>query len=90
MRTEIRLPFLVGGTNTDALLREALGDEIRRLAADPEADGNALAWLLACLLADQRLDLDDVVERLGEALDGPGPAALWEYGRDAARRGRAA
>lgn len=86
MHSEINRGLTAIGTNTDALLCEALTGEIRRLAADPEACGNTLAWLLAQVLADQRVDLDDVVDRLGDALVGPGPAALWDYGRAARRR----
>lgn len=84
--SEIDLGLGAIGTNTDALLCEAVTAEIRRLTADPEACGNTLAWLLAQLLADQRTGLDTLVDRLGDALIGPGPAALWDYGRATARR----
>ncbi|WP_291298678.1 hypothetical protein [Elioraea sp.] len=86
MHSEINRGLTAIGSNTEALLCQALTAELRRLAVDPEACGNTLAWLLAQLLPDQRLDLDDVVGRIGGALVGPGPTALWDYGR-AARRG---
>jgi len=89
MDIEIRRGLGRVASHTDALLHEALGEEIRQLAGDPDARGAALAWLLGHLLADEpRLRLADVTDRLAMGLADPAADALWQHARAAAAFGR--
>lgn len=89
MDTQIRRGLGRVTSHTDALLHEALGQEIRQLAADPDARGAALAWLLGHLLADRpRLRLADVTDRLAMGLADPAADVLWQHARVTAATGR--